>query len=395
GTTVSQGTGNSGTFTMPSTSGNTVVCTFTNLPLNPAVEIDKTGSAINDLDGNGPDAGDTITYSFKVTNTGNIPLNTLAVTDIKVGTVTCPQTTLAVGASMSCTPKTYTLTQADVTAGKVDNTATVTGKGSNGVTVTDDDSVTTTVPANPAIVLDKTAGSITDVDGNGPDVGDTITYSFKVTNTGNVPLNPVSVSDPKVGTVTCSPNQLAPGANVTCTAAAYVLTQADVNAGKVDNTATATGKPPTGSNVTSTDSVTVVVPMVPKIEIDKSAGALNDLDGNGADAGDQITYSFVVTNTGNVALTLVAVNGAKLGGTVPCPTSNLNPGQSMTCPSLVYTLTQADVNAGKVENTATVTGKPPTGSNVTDDDSTTTGLTGTPAIELDKTASAIIDLDGN
>ncbi|WP_459969577.1 DUF7507 domain-containing protein [Nocardioides pyridinolyticus] len=395
GTTVAQGTGNGGTFTMPSTSGHTVVCTFTNLPLNPAIEIDKTGSAINDLDGNGPDAGDTITYGFKVTNTGNVALSAIAVTDVKVGTVTCPQTTLAVGASMTCTPKTYPLTQADVTAGKVDNTATVTGTGPGGQTVTDDDSVSTTVPANPAIALDKTAGPITDVDGNGPDAGDTITYSFKVTNTGNVPLNPVTVSDPKVGTVTCSPNQLAPGATVACTATPYALTQADVNAGRVDNTATATGKPPTGGNVTATDAVTVVVPMVPKIEIDKSAGALNDLDGNGADAGDQISYSFVVTNTGNVALTLVAVNDPKLGGAIPCPTTTLNPGQSMTCPTKVYTLTQADVNAGRVDNTATVTGKPPVGDEVTADDSTTTGLQGTPAIELDKTASAILDQDGN
>ncbi len=44
GSTVATGNGNSGTFTMPSTSGSTVVCTFTNLPLFPAIELDKTGS---------------------------------------------------------------------------------------------------------------------------------------------------------------------------------------------------------------------------------------------------------------------------------------------------------------------------------------------------------------
>jgi uncharacterized repeat protein (TIGR01451 family) len=396
GSTVAQGTGNSGTFTMPASSGNTVVCTFTNLPLNPAIEIDKTAGAINDLDGNGPDAGDTITYAFKVTNTGNAALNTIAVTDTKVGTVTCPQTTLAVGASMNCSPKTYTMTQADVTAGKVDNTASVTGKGSNGVTVTDDDSVSTTVPANPTIALDKTAGSITDVDGNGPDAGDTITYAFKVTNTGNVPLNPVTVTDPKVGAITCPAGAVAPGAFVTCDPKVYTLTQADVDAGKVDNTATASGKPPTGANVTATDSVTVVVPPQPAIFIDKTASAISDHNNNGVqDAGDRITYSFTVTNTGNVALTLVAVNDPKLGGAVPCPSASLAPGASMTCPPKTYTLVQADLNAGSVVNTATATGKPPTGDNVTADDSTTTVLQGQAAIEIDKVAGAIADFNGS
>ena len=395
GSTLAEGTGNTGSFTTPSTSGVTVVCTFTNLPLLPAIELDKTAGTITDVDSNGPDAGDTVTYGFKVTNTGNVTLNPVTVSDPKLGSITCPSGALAAGASVTCTPKTYTLTQADVNAGKVDNTATATGTASNGVQVTDTDSVTVLVPANPSVALDKTAGSITDVDANGPDAGDTVTYSFKVTNTGNVPLNPVTVSDPKLGAITCPSGSLAPGADVTCTNKTYTLTQADVDAGKVDNTATATGTPPGGPNVTGTDSVTVPVPSLPSIVIDKTAGAITDTDGNGPDAGDTITYSFTVTNTGNVGLTLIAVNDPKLGGAIPCPSTSLAPGASMTCPDKVYTLTQTDVNNGRIDNTATVTGKPPTGSNVTDDDSTTSALQGTAAVELDKTASAIADLDGN
>ncbi|GAA1159111.1 hypothetical protein GCM10009606_41290 [Nocardioides aquiterrae] len=395
GSTIAQGTGNTGSFTTPSTSGVTVVCTFTNLPLNPAIQLTKTAGSITDVDSNGPDAGDTVTYSFKVTNTGNVPLNPVTVNDPKLGAITCPSGALAAGASVTCTPKTYTLTQADVNAGKVDNTATATGTAANGVQVTDPDSATVLIPANPSIALDKTAGSITDVDGNGPDAGDTVTYSFKVTNTGNVPLNPVTVNDPKLGAITCPSGALAPGADVTCTNKTYTLTQADVDAGKVDNTATATGAPPSGPNVTGTDSVTVTVPSLPSIYIDKTAGAITDTDGNGPDAGDTITYSFTVTNTGNVALTLIAVDDPKLGGNIPCPSSTLAPGASMTCPNKVYTITQADVNNGRIDNTATVTGKPPTGSNVTDDDTATKVLQGTAAVELDKTASAISDLDGN
>ncbi len=167
-------------------------------------------------------------------------------TDPKVGAVTCPAGPLAPGATVSCTPKTYTLTQADVNAGKVDNTATANGTPPTGAPVTDSDSTSTALPGSPAIELDKTASAISDLDGNGPDAGDTITYTFKVTNTGTVSLNPVTVSDPKLGALTCPSGALAPGDNVTCTPKTYTLTQADVDAGKVENTATAHGTPPTG-----------------------------------------------------------------------------------------------------------------------------------------------------
>ncbi len=394
GTTVAQGTGNTGSFTMPSSSGSTVVCTFTNTPLFPSILLDKTAGTIIDGDGNGPDAGDTIKYGFKVTNTGNVALDPVTVSDPKLGAITCPSGALAAGASVDCTQKTYTLTQADVDAGKVDNTATATGTPPTGSPVTDTDTVNTTVPKLPAIELDKSGSAINDNDGNGADAGDTITYSFVVTNTGNVTLNPVTVSDPKLGAITCPAGALAPGASVSCTPKAYTLLQSDVDAKKIENTATAHGSPPSGPEVTDTDTVNIALAGAAAIEVDKTAGTINDVDSNGPDAGDTITYSFVVTNTGTVTLNPVTVTDPKVGP-ITCPATPLAPGVSVNCTQKTYTLTQNDVDTGKVENTATAHGTPPSGPVVEDTDSTTTPIASLPSIELDKTVGSIIDGDGN
>ena len=97
--------------------------------------------------------------------------------------------------------------------------------------MTDTDSTDTPITAGPALTLDKSAGPIVDVNGNGRvDAGDTIAYAFLVTNTGTVTLTAVAVSDPVVGAVSCPVTTLAPGASTTCTAT-YTFTQADVDAG--------------------------------------------------------------------------------------------------------------------------------------------------------------------
>ena len=87
------------------------------------------------------------------------------------------------------------------------------------------------MPSNPSITLDKSAGPVVDVNGNGRvDAGDTIDYTFLVTNTGAVTLTPVSVDDPTVGTVTCPVTTLAPGCVDDLHRDLHV-TQADVDAG--------------------------------------------------------------------------------------------------------------------------------------------------------------------
>ena len=68
-------------------------------------------------------AGTVITYTFAVSNSGSTALHNVGVTDSVVGAASCPQTTLAIGASEHCTGS-YTTVQADVVNGSITDTAT-------------------------------------------------------------------------------------------------------------------------------------------------------------------------------------------------------------------------------------------------------------------------------
>ncbi|HXW35598.1 MAG TPA: DUF11 domain-containing protein, partial [Acidimicrobiales bacterium] len=88
-----------------------------------------------------------ITYSYLVTNTSTSQtLTSVGVTDPMAGlsAVSCPSTTLAPGASETCTA-TYKTTQADVDRGSISNTGTATGTSPLGAKVTATSSLT--IPA--------------------------------------------------------------------------------------------------------------------------------------------------------------------------------------------------------------------------------------------------------
>ncbi len=282
------------TYTGEDAEGNTSnESTITLTALYASVNIVKSLDSIADTNGNGnTDAGDTITYRFDVSNTGDLVLNPVAVVDTKIASVTCAATSLAVGASTTCSGD-YVITSADVSAGGVENVATATGTpinpdGSTGTPVTDlsdagttpdgtpvsnpettetpnplgenpndpanptDDPTTVALTPVPSIAIIKSLDSIADTNGNGnTNAGDTITYRFDVSNTGDLVLNPVAVVDTKIASVTCAATSLAVGASTTCSGD-YVITSADVSAGGVENVATATGTPinPDGSTGT-------------------------------------------------------------------------------------------------------------------------------------------------
>src|SRR5690554_3432215 len=320
------------------------------------------------------DEGDEITYSFSATNTGTVDLTNVIVSDVKLPTLVCEIATLTVGETASCVPSNnvYTITAADVTAGKVTNIATATATPPGTLTPPTPSSPPVETPTVGTPVADFTvlkSASVADSNGNTVtgDEGDEITYSFSATNTGTVDLTNVIVSDVKLPGLVCEIATLTVGETASCVPSnnVYTITAADVTAGKVTNIATATATPPGTLTPPTPSSPPVETPTVGTPVADftvlKSA-SVADSNGNTVtgDEGDEITYSFSDTNTGTVDLTNVIVSDVKLPGLV-CEIATLTVGETASCvPSNnVYTITAADVTAGKVTNIATATATPP------------------------------------
>ena len=199
--------------------------------------------------------GDTISYNIVVTNTGNVTLNNVSITDPAAVLGTCPVTaSLAVGATKTCTA-THIVTQADMDKGSFSNT----GTGDSDETAPKDSTVETTFTKSPAITVVKSITS------TGPYVlGDTISYNIVVTNTGNVTLNNVSITDPAAVLGPCPVTAtLAVGATKTCTAS-HVVVAADVTSGSFTNTGIGDSDEttPVSSSVSSIITAPTIIPPV-------------------------------------------------------------------------------------------------------------------------------------
>lgn len=227
-------------------------------------------------------------------------------------------------------------------------------------------------PAAPALELEKSS-SVDEI----TRAGEEITYSFVVTNTGNIRLSDIAVAEGSFsGTGTLSepvcpsdPEWLEPGQSVTCTAD-YTTTQADVDAGVITNSATASGTTPGGTVAASQPADAVVnAEQSPSLDLVKKAST----DRVSA-VGQKIAYTFTVTNTGNVTLEDIAVtetsfSGAGTMSAVDCPAEPLAPQQSVDC-TASYTVVEADLAKPKLSNTAVAAAAGPNGDPVSSGPST-------------------------
>ncbi|MGY3684454.1 DUF7507 domain-containing protein [Streptomyces sp. TE33382] len=319
--------------------------------------------------------GTEVPYEYVVTNSGAVPLTDVSVTDDKVTGITCPQTTLAVGETMTCTGS-YTVTQADATAGSVTNTATAQGRAGTTTVESPPDEVTLPVQSGPGIRLEKSAD-----DTQVYEVGDEVSYTYTVTNTGPQQLTDIGVTDNRVTDVTCEATTLAPtgqsGDSTTCTGT-YTITEQDAVAGSVTNTATAQGQAGTVQVQSPPDDVTVVVASELGLRLEKSAD-----DTRVYEAGDEVTYTYTVTNTGDTTLTGIGVTDS-LVEDVTCQASVLAPGASTTCTG-TYTVTQADAARGTVINVAAAQGQSGSTQVVSEPDSVTLRAGVESGLALEKT----------
>ena len=404
----------------------------------------KTAPITTDTGPVGPSLGDEITYTFVATNSGNVTLTAVDIEEIALpftgnGTAPVPafasttgttQGTLLPGEAETWTA-TYTVVQADIDQGNIENRAVVTSRDPQNLPVTDNsvtgagfDGVTTvTFTPSAGITLVKTGTFVDTISDGVAGVGDTITYAFSVTNTGNTSLTGVTVTDP-LATVSGGPIALAPNAtDATTFTASYTITQADINVGGVTNQATATGTPPIGAVVTDlsdSDDVSLtgdddptVTPLAQTASIDvvKTATAVTG-------AGETITYTITLENSGNVTLTNVGVTDVLYrsdsddtdlsdnltltltsGPTFDSATSGssagtLSPGGTATY-TATYEVLQADVDAGGVLNTAVAMGSSPGNTNdVTDDSGTATGQDDPTVTTLGQTPSIALVKSG-
>ena len=229
------------------------------------------------------DAGDTILYTYTITNTGNVTMNTVAPTDAgpkfngtagtgALSAFTPVTASVAPGANQVYTA-TYTLSQLDVDRGAgiaagVTNGAGISAKTPAAVayTVAAPSSgpaagwATTTIAAGPKVALVKSY-TVAHLPANSAlaagtaGLGDTVTYTYTVTNTGNVPMTGIAIADVHAGSVVTAASEtlvsegplgapastdatanngtwslLQPGAKVKFTWT-YVVTQANIDAG--------------------------------------------------------------------------------------------------------------------------------------------------------------------
>ena len=393
---------------------------------NPNFTVDKavTTTVDGEVKTSGYKLGETVNYQITVTNTGNLTLNNLKVEDVrdKVNatsvnentTSTVPGTdmsastpanwngatgtiaSLAPGASIVLSYS-HVITEDDIENGGIRNVVTVTTDDPTSdtdpkaeLTRTDTKTITT-VSADAELTLVKEVAT-KDESGkaklSGYKLGEEISYSVTLTNTGNLTVNNVVFTDDHIadynsvtvtgatGNVTATGinvGDMTPGQAITFTYS-YKVVEGDIWATKVTNKAEAAGTY-NGTAVAASDTKTVATDAVtPAIDVTKTIVDNRQLSDDYYTEGETVNFTMVVKNTGNVSLKNVTVTDAQFAAAdltivdgendgyhlatndnVAVLDANLVPGASVTLTAR-YTVQLDDLGNKRLTNTAVAKG---------------------------------------
>jgi len=205
-------------------------------------------------------------WTIEVTNTGDVVLHDVTVTDAMA-----PGCSRRLGTMPVDGVRSYLCSRPNTTKDYT-NVARVVGTAPNGTKVRDDDSAVVKVqpfvpPSNPAIKIVKNPNQqkVTAVYTRNTTLhkyvlvkGGTATFTIRVTNTGNVTLHDVTVTDPRSPGCNHGLGTMARGQSKS-----YTCAQPNVKA-PYTNIASVVGTSPTGKKVRDSDSAAVNVPKPPK-----------------------------------------------------------------------------------------------------------------------------------
>ncbi|MGW7536621.1 DUF7507 domain-containing protein [Amycolatopsis sp. NPDC054798] len=233
-------------------------------------------------------AGDQATFTLKTTNTGDVPLHDVTISDPAVPSCARAIGSLAPGQSVvgTCSATVPLPDGASATVKGIDPLSKV-------VTATAEAKVPLITPA-----LSVSKAAVPPVVHG----GDQVTWNVTVRNTGDSPLNPVDVTDETTPECSRSFGVLTPGTQQTysCTAKPALTTT---------NTVTATGTDATGRPVTAKSSATVTV-IHPALAVTAAVSPVQVREG------DRVTFTVTVRNAGDVPLDDVAVADDSVPGCV-------------------------------------------------------------------------------
>lgn len=355
------------------------------------------GGIHNDANSDGVlQAGETIAYHYTVLNLGTLALSGLAFADIG-GALSCPQTVLAVGASMTCTDS-YTITLADESAGMVLNQVDVGGTDAGGGPVQAGDLVLTqNLGGDAGVRVFKSPLLFDDADASGyASAGDLVAYTFVVKNDNAQALGVVDLVEPdptRIDTpISCvsttlggqpftglGSGTLASNDVVLCTAT-HTITAVETTAGSADNLVEVSAQPLIGAPVGGSGASAVVIPTPANVVIAKTLVSESGTQPGVAEPGETLTYTISLSNSGgadaidvgvtdpldpNVTLVSASNGGVASGSSVVWSGLAVPAGGNLALSVSVRVADPLPSGVTQIANLASVTGTTPPDCNAT------------------------------